>query len=162
MAIIKGKDYTPTHRELIDRMSMWLERKYNCPVTLLERLGHGGTGESPDILAWRADGKSYLIEVKISRSDFHADKHKPWRRNMDDGLGQTRYYAAPKGILKPEDIPAGWGLLSVTEHQVRELKQPEAIKQNETAVRAEMAMLIRALRDLRLGAVIVQREKGEG
>lgn len=39
-------------------------------------------GEQPDVLGMDSWANSILIEVKVSRSDFLADKKKPWRKNQ--------------------------------------------------------------------------------
>lgn len=52
-----------------------------------------------------------LVEVKVSRSDFLRDKHKPHRHT--GGLGDFRYYMCPEGMIKIEDLPDRWGLLWV-------------------------------------------------
>ena len=70
-------------------------------------------GEQPDILGISSFGESILIEVKVSRSDFLADKKKLWRSNPEMGMGDFRVYLTPKGLLKPDDIPHGWMLWEV-------------------------------------------------
>jgi hypothetical protein len=55
----------------------------------------------------------FAIEVKVSRSDFLADvrnpdKQAPWRR-----LAHRHAYAVPAGLVTPQELPAGSGLLVV-------------------------------------------------
>ena len=83
---------------------------YNFSCSNMTSATHG---EQPDILGISSFGESILIEVKVSRSDFLADKKKPWRSNPEMGMGDFRVYLAPKGLLKPEDIPYGWMLWEV-------------------------------------------------
>lgn len=70
-------------------------------------------GEQPDVLGIDSGGTSILCEVKVSRSDFLADKKKIWRVNHECGIGDYRVYVTPKGLLKPEEIPYGWMLWEV-------------------------------------------------
>jgi len=70
-------------------------------------------GEQPDVLGVNCWSHSILIEVKVSRSDFLADKKKPWRANPKMGIGDRRVYLTPKGLLKPEEIPYGWELWEI-------------------------------------------------
>jgi hypothetical protein len=70
-------------------------------------------GEQPDVLGISAYGESILLEAKVSKSDFLADKKKPWRKNPEMGIGDYRVYLTPKGLLKPEEIPYGWMLWEV-------------------------------------------------
>lgn len=71
----------------------------------------GLVGENPDV--WAYNGNSTIcIEVKVSRSDFLADKKKWWRSEQNPNkVGMYRYYLAPEGIIKTEELPEGWGLL---------------------------------------------------
>lgn len=70
------------------------------------------TGETPDALGWRGT-HSTLIECKTSRADFVADQKKEFRRCPSLGVGNRRYYMAPKGLLDVRDLPDNWGLLEV-------------------------------------------------
>lgn len=53
------------------------------------------------------------VEIKVSRGDFLSDarnpaKQAPWRE-----VAHRHAYAAPAGMIRPEEIPAGSGLLEV-------------------------------------------------
>lgn len=52
-----------------------------------------------------------MVEVKVSRSDFLADKRKKFRGNPKPGVGDWRFYLSPEGVVNEEDLPEGWGLL---------------------------------------------------
>lgn len=52
-----------------------------------------------------------LVECKVTRSDFLADKAKPHRHV--GGIGNWRYYMAPEGLISPEELPEKWGLVEV-------------------------------------------------
>ncbi len=71
-----------------------------------------GTGEQPDAIGFRC-GVSCLLEAKVSRSDFLADKKKHFRVDPDRGMGDWRFFISPPDVIKPEDLPDGWGLLHV-------------------------------------------------
>lgn len=109
-----------SHDELVERAVRWLSGSQRCLVVLREFSWWGG--EEPDAMGWKANGSSILVECKASRSDFHADKRKTWRRIPDFGMGMSRYYLTPKGLLMPDDIPTGWGLLEVRGKIIRKLK----------------------------------------
>lgn len=48
----------------------------------------------------------------MSHSDFLADQKKYWRQeNYPRKAGMYRYYLAPAGIICPDELPDGWGLL---------------------------------------------------
>ena len=101
-----------THAELCNLAAKWLTRRpRNCrvaisePPTLLQ--------EHPDAIGWDSWGITRLIEVKISRSDFLADNRKPYRNGTMSPMGDFRWYMAPAGLLRVDEMPDGWGLLEV-------------------------------------------------
>lgn len=152
--------YKPTHRQLCDRAAYWLQSSKNCKVVLIER-NTGGCAEEPDAIGWTSDTFSYLIEVKVSRSDFLADRKKDHRRRPHTGMGRKRFYLCPKGMLQPEDMPDGWGLLWATEGQIRLKNSDDLINKEDFEIDQykEMQMLIHNYRLVRLGVMIVPMEK---
>jgi len=99
-----------THEELVIRAEKWLKQQ-GCGVTLRDPFrALTANGEEPDAIGWR-NGVSVLIECKVSKDDFRADKQKPFRANQDLGMGDWRFYLCPPNIIMPEDLPEGWGLL---------------------------------------------------
>jgi len=69
-----------------------------------------GAGELPDAIGFR-NGVSCLIEAKVSRADFLADKKKHFRKSPEFGMGDWRFYICPPSLIKVEELPEGWGLL---------------------------------------------------
>jgi hypothetical protein len=103
-----------THAELVSRAVSWL-KSMGCPIVFFEMVTL--QSEEPDAIGWRnSGGDSYLIECKASRSDFLADQKKVHRQMP--GLGQFKYYMCPPGMIKPEELPAKWGLLYCHPKQV--------------------------------------------
>lgn len=99
---------TVSHDELVEVAKRWLAKSVGCGVVVTEMTS--ATSETPDAIGWH--GKtSILIECKTSRADFHADKKKPFRLVPSIGVGAWRFFLAPKGILRPDDMPEGWGLI---------------------------------------------------
>ena len=76
------------------------------------------TGECPDVIGWR-DGHSILIECKVSRSDYLADRKKKFRAKPEMGMGDARLFLAPPGVIRPDELPQGWGLLVAEDGKVR-------------------------------------------
>jgi hypothetical protein len=107
--------------------------------------------ETPDVFAVKQGHRSIVIECKISRSDFLADSKKPHRRLSEMAMGDERYYAAPEGLLKAEDMPEGWGLLSVEENIVRCLKESIEFTANK---KAEMSMICSVMRRLEISSAV--------
>jgi hypothetical protein len=99
-----------THDEIADFVALRL-RKMNYPLSF-SNITSVNIGEQPDVLGVSLCGQSLLAEVKVSRSDFLADKKKPWRK-PGSGMGDFRVYVTPKGLLKPSEIPYGWMLWEI-------------------------------------------------
>ncbi len=112
-----------------------------CPVVLIKPVT-GTVFEMPDAFGWSASGMSILIECKTSRSDFSADKRKP-HRHPDLGMGTLRYYLAPSKVLKPKDMPEGWGLLTVgdTGKQIHIAQQAKERTMTDSRARQEARLL---------------------
>jgi len=132
-----------THARLVEMAEAWLRRS-RCGIVLSEQ--GCSSGEMPDAIGWKGRNHSIVIECKISHADFLADAGKPWRRNAEIALGCERYFAAPMGILKIEEMPEGWGLLEsqgrelkVTKKSGRKLRRPEGLMN-------EMNLLLASLR----------------
>lgn len=109
----------PTHKELCTLAVKWLQRPHSaggpgCLVAVSE-VASGWTGEIPDAIGFSLshwETGATVIEVKVTRSDFQADRRKSHR--ITGGMGSWRYYMAPKGLIKLEELPEGWGLIEVT------------------------------------------------
>lgn len=109
-----------THAELCAVAVKWLKRAnsnngHGCHVAVSE-VKSGWTGEIPDAIGFRQTGHgpsdgSVVVEVKVSRGDFLPDKKKPHR--IEGGLGNWRYFMCPEGMIQPDELPEGWGLLWV-------------------------------------------------
>jgi hypothetical protein len=111
----------PAHDELVKRAIRWL-RIVGCRAVAAEFPMYGG--EIPDAIGWQGTGWSIMVECKVSRADFHADKRKRWRRE-GRGVGQERWYLCPPGILHVEDVePLGWGLLYCLPNGLRKVHVP--------------------------------------
>ncbi len=107
----KSKKKPMSHQELCERAGIWLRTKCNCGVAFVEhKMSH--STEIPDALGFRDYGRtSILVEVKVQRGDFLGDKKKSHRANPDIGIGDYRFYCAPKGLIKVEELPERWGLI---------------------------------------------------
>jgi hypothetical protein len=109
-----------THADLVKRAGAWLRGTIGCKVVLLE---HTSLGEHPDAIGWRGVCRSWVVECKVSRSDFHADQKKYSRRlGRDHRPGFQCYYLVPAGLLQPDDVPDWWGLLWAEARRIRVMK----------------------------------------
>jgi len=130
------------HSDLIQIGKKWLIKARNCQVVLSETQAQ--SGETPDLIGWRGQ-LSILIECKTSLADFRRDLHK-WFRNSGPGIGQHRYFMAPKGVIPVDEIPVGWGLLEVRGNVVKTIKKIDLLYLDERVASAEVPLLVAALR----------------
>lgn len=132
-----------THPQLVQKAVQWL-RSYRCGVILSEQAC--ASGEMPDAIGWKRACHSVLVECKISRADFLADREKPFRQKSQLGMGCERFYLTPAGLLRSEELAAGWGLLEYRNREVTVVRP--AAKDLRTAVgfRHEMNLLLASLR----------------
>ena len=126
-----------THTELVEKARKWLARK--CPVVITEMAG--GTEEA-DAIGWKS-WEPILIECKANRSDFRSDSKKHFRQVPAYGMGCRRYFMAPKGMIKINELPLGWGLLEVSKSRV--YVTMESGKFEEYNRRSEVGLLLSAL-----------------
>jgi len=122
-----------------------LKKVAKCSVVVTER-GSTNSPEIPDAIGWKSARHSILVECKASRADFRKDADK-WFR-LKGGMGQTRYYLAPLGIIPKEEVPPGWGLLEIVGPLVRVTVECDLICMDEMRSWAEMPLLIAVVRRL--------------
>jgi hypothetical protein len=100
----------------------------------------------PDAIGWKRACHSVLVECKVSRADFLADRDKPFRQKPETGVGCERYYLAPQGLIGAAELPAHWGLLEVNGREIEKVKASAKNLRTETGFRYEMNLLLASLR----------------
>jgi hypothetical protein len=100
-----------THKDLILIAYRWVLKNASCGVAFKEL--NTLSSECPDVMGIQGGANTVLIEVKVSRSDFFADRKKPFRIHPEKGMGTYRFYMCPTDLIKPEDLPFNWGLIYV-------------------------------------------------
>jgi hypothetical protein len=145
-----------THAELIELGRDWLIKSYSnmaphghygCSVVVTELSTATWSGEIPDVLGF-CPYKSILIECKASRSDFNADKNKPFREHPEMGIGLQRWYMAPLGVIPQDKVPEKWGLLEVTDgRSILVTKEAELQERNFDS---EIIILLSLMRRLKI------------
>ena len=132
-----------THAQLVEKAVRWL-RSYRCGVVLYEQACV--SGEMPDAIGWKRACHSVLVECKVTRADFLADRGKPFRLKPEQGVGCERFYFVPAGLLRREELPEGWGLLEYSRGKI-ETKYPSAKNlRSATGFQYEMNLLLASLR----------------
>ena len=137
-----------THNDLVEVAKKWLIKGRNCSVVLTETQAQ--SGEIPDAIGWRGQ-HSILIECKTSLADFRRDLTK-WYRNSGPGIGQQRYFLAPKGVIPVDEVPVGWGLLELHKNVVKTVKKLDLLYLDERVASAEVSLLVAALRRTQIRA----------
>lgn len=132
-----------THEQLVIKAVAWL-RRYRCSVVLSEQACT--SGEMPDAIGWKRGYHSVLVECKISRADFLADRTKPFRQNPKLGLGCERFYSAPAGLIRKAELPEGWGLLECARGAMSMVHASQKDLRSARGLGYEMNLLLASLR----------------
>lgn len=112
------------HHELASRLAAWLRGKGRITWEGIEfkvEENKRTIGKvRPDVFSIEPSQmmprhiKPAVHEVKVSRADFFADLALPEKRQGYASVAEVVYYAAPSGILTPDDIPDEFGLVVET------------------------------------------------
>jgi hypothetical protein len=132
-----------THAQLVEKAVRWL-RFYRCGVVLSEQASV--SGEMPDAIGWKQASHSVLVECKVSRDDFLADRAKPCRQKPEKGMGSERFYFTPPGLIQAGELPCGWGLLEYRPARVQMVQASAKNLRTAVGFRYEMNLLLASLR----------------
>ena len=152
-----------THGEIVDIAAKWLKNHkennigiHNCPLVLKEFVALTAYGETPDVIGW-SYCCSVLIEVKASREDFLRDKKKRHKK-FSNGMGEKKFYCCPANLIKPEELPEGWGLLYVNEKKKIEIVKIVNVDK-EADLHSERTMLLSVIRRMKKEPAVNEPEK---
>jgi len=148
-----------THNNLVQRATKWLKKahggKFACGVVLSEYRCY--SPEIPDVIGFN-NHRSIVIECKVSRSDFKADKYKSHRHHINGGLGNYRYFLTLPNVACAEDVNNGWGLLYITDKKIIEVKESEYFASDSVKAR-EWSILYSIVRRLNLRGCLADIQK---
>ena len=85
---------------------------------------------------WRS--KKFLkiaYEIKVSRADFARELKDRSKRRPAELLANECYFVTPAGLVKPDEVPEGWGLVAQTKGGLRKTKHA---KYREADVTSEL------------------------
>jgi hypothetical protein len=135
------------HIELTNIASKWLKKHNqntlipNCATVAIDMKTI--EQEKPDVIGWNSCN-SIMIEVKVGRGDFLKDCKKPFRKIAKKGVGQSRFYCCPEGLIKESELPEKWGLLYLNDkNKIEIIKVAELQEANLKAERNILISLIR-------------------
>lgn len=141
-----------THAELVQRAVKWLKSTAKCPIVFAEIVTAGAVWEChPDAIGWRRGRWSLLVECKVSRSDFYADRKKPIHLDPERLPGQQRWYMTPPGLVRVGELPDDWGLLECRETHVSVVHPANEKPFSDSRAAVEVPILLSALRRAELG-----------
>jgi hypothetical protein len=100
----------------------------------------------PDAIGWKQQCHSVLVECKITRADFLADRAKPFRQKPEKGVGSERFYLTLPGLVRLEELPPGWGLLAYRRGRIEVVQAAEKNLRSAAGFRCEMNLLLASLR----------------
>ncbi len=100
----------------------------------------------PDAIGWKRACHSVLVECKVSRADFLADREKPFRQKPESGVGCERYYLAPRGLIRLQELRPGWGLLEVCGREIEKVRPSPKNLRTPIGFGYEMNLLLASLR----------------
>lgn len=119
------------HDSLVIRAVQWLKGTAKCGLAVPELVTW--CPEQPDAMGWTDRGAvCILIECKVTRADFLADKKKHFRKVPATGAGNRRYYMTYPGLIDPDELPKNWGLLEVHDKIVRKVRESGKFDHPET------------------------------
>lgn len=148
----------PSHADLVASAVRWLRGTRRCGVVFAEICT--SLPVIPDAIGWHGR-RSIYVECKVSRGDFLADAGKFVRRFPDarSAPGQERWYLVPLGLVRPEEVPSGWGLAEVDAGgRVRIVSAAARTSWSDARAIAELTILLSALRRHAVGAVWISDE----
>jgi hypothetical protein len=163
------------HAELVRAAAAWLRGSRRCRVVATEFSSM--TSETPDAIGF-GTRDSVVVECKVSRADFFRNAQKGHERS-ERSVGDERWFLTPEGLVKPHEVPEGWGLLELHRYSTgktgfflrRIVSAPER-ERKLGSVLAERVILVsiasRALqaldlvRPLSLGDLEQPEDEGEG
>jgi hypothetical protein len=141
-----------THNDLVKSAVRWLTGSQHCGVVLSEIAS--AAMENPDAIGWQAH-RSILVECKMSRSDFLAQRNKPCIRS-NHLVGNERYYLCERDVIRPEDVEGtDFGLLWIDGNHVRIRRKAEYRALSAAELQDERTMLVSALRRIKMREFLV-------
>jgi hypothetical protein len=156
-----------THDQLVKTARVFLQKK--CRVIVTE-MPTSNVGETPDAIGWSGFGRCIVVECKVTRADFLANKNKCHER-AGLAMGDERWFLTPPGLISADEVPKGWGLLErrPSGHKngyfIRKVVPAPQREKNEAAREEERRMLIamtgRALEGLHRVRPLALGEEGE-
>lgn len=73
---------------------------------------------------WQSSAyRSVAYEIKVSRADFDREIRDPDKRLAAENLADECFFVVPAGLLRPDEVPEGWGLIVATANGLKVVKK---------------------------------------
>lgn len=76
-------------------------------------IAHKGERRVDGLVVGRGNETAIVLEVKVDRGDFQHELDNPEKRVAALGLCSQYFFAAPQGMIKPNELPQEAGLLEM-------------------------------------------------
>jgi hypothetical protein len=87
----------------------------------------GGRGGRIDFFAMNLWPSNRFLkvayEIKVSRADFAKELANPRKREDAEALADECWFATPVGMVRPDEVPEGWGLIEMVANGLRVKKR---------------------------------------
>lgn len=121
-----------TEADIVKELSMWVDdRKY--PFQICNAFIYGW---ECDYWAMTSGGETREFEIKISRSDYFNDAKKD--KHKEAKGANYFYYVVPKGLIQPNEVASGYGLIYVSDTGYVEIVKKPRQLHNEKFDRWQM------------------------
>lgn len=67
----------------------------------------------------------HAIEIKVTRADFNSEMKEPAKRLAAQSFSNYFSFAAPRGIIDPDELPRGIGLIEFRGSKPKFVRDPE-------------------------------------
>jgi len=140
--------------KILDRLMNKLTSRHRCNVLFPElRLGSGYADVAQrriDLFMISAEKGNYTtaFEIKVSRGDFLKDIKDVLKQRGTRLYSSNFYYVAPKGMIKPEEVPMWAGLLEYDFEENQFYKRiPAPLQSRNTPSWGLICSLVRRVRE---------------
>jgi len=149
-----------------------LRRHYGKEAVLVDEVANG-TGANVrrriDVVAvgcWPSRGLYlHAIEIKVSRGDLRRELRDPEKADVFYAHCDAFYIAAPKGLVKEEELPKSWGLYEVDEKGLVRCAASASVNRTDEerarVSRSFLASLVRSIVETQSGEVQLAKVRDE-
>jgi hypothetical protein len=125
--------------------------------------GADSTVDAVVVSTWPSHGLwRSAFELKVSRGDFLREVNRPGKNGWAKRMFHFFWFVAPRGIVSPEELPAGAGLMVPRGETLEVVRQAGQVAEPEMTD-GLLAMLVRSVVDagegLRQAGYLARREK---